>query len=263
MDESPAMLFYAEKFYSGTADMKPETVGIYIRLLSKLWDMPDGLPNDSKKLARLALVSEKKFKESWESDYLCEKFILNDKNNLTNERIEIVRGERLKKSEKTRESVLKRWEKEKYERNTNVIQTNNERNTNDIHISKENSIINNTIKEKEDNKPYTPTPKVDWNNIQLPIGFGDEFKKAWEEFEQHRKELQETYSAPARQNAIMGLIRDMATNEKRCIECLRYAIGKNWKHPNTQLFKEHNPVSVTPEVKTLSRAHQAERKNNG
>lgn len=162
MDESPAMLFYAEKFYSGTADMKAESVGIYIRLLSKLWDMPDGLPNDIKKLARLALVSEKKFKESWDGDYLCEKFILNDKNNFTNERIEIVRGERLKKSEKARESVQKRWGNDKNERNTNVIQTNSERITNDIHISKENSIINNTIKESEDNKPYTPTPKIDW-----------------------------------------------------------------------------------------------------
>lgn len=107
-------------------------------------------------------------------------------------------------------------------------------------------------------KPYTPTPKVDWNNIQLPSGFSDEFKKAWEEFEQHRKELQETYSAPARQNAIMGLIRDMAINEKRCIECLRYAIGKNWKHPNTQLFKEHNPVFKQP-PKTETDADKARR----
>jgi uncharacterized protein YdaU (DUF1376 family) len=136
MDKSPAFLLYTDKFFTGCADMQPETVGIYIRLLCKLWNLPDGLPTEIKKLARFALVSEKVFTKSWEADLLCEKFILNDKNNFTNERLEIVRGARLEKSTKARESILKRWQKEDAEIDTNVLQSNSERITNDIHISK-------------------------------------------------------------------------------------------------------------------------------
>jgi uncharacterized protein YdaU (DUF1376 family) len=135
MDKSPAFLLYTDKFFTGCADMQPETVGIYIRLLCKLWNLPDGLPTEIKKLARLALVSEKVFTKSWEADFLCEKFILNDKNNFTNDRLEIVREKRLEKSTKARESILKRWQKNDAGTDTYVLQSNSERITNDIHIS--------------------------------------------------------------------------------------------------------------------------------
>lgn len=158
MDKSPAFLLYTDKFFTGCADMQPETVGIYIRLLCKLWNLPDGLPTDLKKLARFALVSEKVFTKSWEVDLLSEKFILNEKNNFTNERLEIVRVQRLEKSTKARESILKRWQKDDAEIDTNVLPTNNERNTNDIHISKVKISKENINKESK--KETTTTPKA-------------------------------------------------------------------------------------------------------
>jgi uncharacterized protein YdaU (DUF1376 family) len=161
MDKSPAFLLYTDKFFTGCADMQPETVGIYIRLLCKLWNLPDGLPSDVKKLARLALVSEKVFIKSWESDFLCEKFILNDKSNLTNDRLEIVREKRLEKSTKARESILKRWQKDDAEIDTNVLQSNSERITNDIHISKV-KISKENISNIDSGVATPPTsPKVD------------------------------------------------------------------------------------------------------
>jgi len=133
MDDSQAFLFYAEKFYSGTADMLPETVGIYIRLLSKLWNMVEGLPNDPKKLARIALVSERKFNHCWNTDMLSEKFFENSNNRLTNERFEIVRAKRLSKSIKAKESADKRWR----ETDANALRTDSEGNANGMHISKD------------------------------------------------------------------------------------------------------------------------------
>lgn len=158
MDKSPAFLLYTDKFFTGSADMQPETVGIYIRLLCKLWNLPDGLPTDLKKLARLALVSEKVFTKCWHSDLLSEKFILNDKNNITNERLEIVRGERLEKSTKARESALIKWELERQKSDANAVQTHSERNANGMHISKDKLSKENINKDNNDVGVKTPPP---------------------------------------------------------------------------------------------------------
>lgn len=156
MDDSQAFLFYADKFYSGTADMLPETVGIYIRLLSKLWNMPDGLPNDLKKLARLSLVSERKFNQCWHNDMLSEKFFENSNGTLLNERLEIIREKRLRKSIVARESAEKRWTKT----DANAMQTHSERNANGMHISKDK--ISKENKENTKRKDFVPPT---WNEV--------------------------------------------------------------------------------------------------
>ena len=156
MDDSQAFLFYADKFYSGTADMLPETVGIYIRLLSKLWNMPDGLPKDLKKLARLSLVSERKFNQCWNNDMLSEKFFENSNGMLLNERLEIIREKRLRKSIVARESAEKRWTKT----DANAMQTHSERNANGMHISKDK--ISNENKENTKRKDFVPPT---WNEV--------------------------------------------------------------------------------------------------
>jgi uncharacterized protein YdaU (DUF1376 family) len=50
----PAFLLYASDFYSSTADMSAEEVGVYIRLLCQQWDRGH-LPEEAAKLARLAI----------------------------------------------------------------------------------------------------------------------------------------------------------------------------------------------------------------
>ena len=157
MDDSQAFLFYAEKFYSGTADMLPETVGIYIRLLAKLWNMPEGLPNDLKKLARISLVSERKFNQCWHTDMLSEKFFENSNGTLQNERLEIVREKRLKKSITARESAEKRWTKN----DANAMRTHSERIANGMHISKDKISKEN----KESNKERAVFTKPTWVDV--------------------------------------------------------------------------------------------------
>jgi uncharacterized protein YdaU (DUF1376 family) len=158
MDDSQAFLFYADKFYSGTADMLPETVGIYIRLLAKLWNMPEGLPNDLKKLARISLVSERKFNQCWHTDMLSEKFFENSNGALQNERLEIVREKRLRKSITARESADKRWNKT----DANAMRTHSERNANGMHISKEKISKENKESNKEKVAAFT---KPTWNEV--------------------------------------------------------------------------------------------------
>ena len=157
MDDSQAFLFYADKFYSGTADMLPETVGIYIRLLAKLWNMPEGLPNDLKKLARISLVSERKFNQCWHTDMLSEKFFENPNGALQNERLEIVREKRLRKSITARESADKRWNKT----DANAMRTHSERNANGMHISKEKISKENKESNKEKKAVFTKPTWID------------------------------------------------------------------------------------------------------
>lgn len=53
MKPSPAFQFYPHDFLVGTADLSPEEVGAYIRLLCYQW-AKSGLPDDDSKLAQLA-----------------------------------------------------------------------------------------------------------------------------------------------------------------------------------------------------------------
>ena len=217
MDDSQAFLFYADKFYSGTADMLPETVGIYIRLLSKLWNMPEGLPNDLKKLARLSLVSERKFNQCWNNDMLSEKFFENSNGMLLNERLEIIREKRLRKSIVARESAEKRWTKT----DANAMQTHSERNANGMHISKDKISKVNLQKEYID--------EIEYLRILEPYNFSNEIKEhlilQYKNRIAKKQKLTETAA-----KMIAGDLKKWQLNysEQEILKAIKDAIKNNW-----------------------------------
>ena len=131
MSKDPAFLFYSSDFLTGTMFWTNEQVGLYVRMLcaqhqhggridtNVLRTQCDGITNGE--------LVYGKFKHDTSGSY--------------NERLQIEMEKRAAKSVKAALSVQKRWDKEKkteaYERNTNVIRSENEN---------ENEIVNkNTI----------------------------------------------------------------------------------------------------------------------
>jgi uncharacterized protein YdaU (DUF1376 family) len=127
MSKDPAFLFYSSDFLTGTMFWSNEQVGLYVRMLcaqhqhggridtNVLRTQCDGITNGHLVYA--------KFKHDEQGSY--------------NERLQIEMEKRAAKSVKAALSVQKRWDKEKkseqYERNTNVIRSENE-NENEIVI---------------------------------------------------------------------------------------------------------------------------------
>lgn len=74
-DKDPAFLFYTKDWYSGTAEMMPHEKGVYVDFLC-YQHQNKGLPNDIKRLARIASMSEREFAPIWVK--VKEKFVLVD-----------------------------------------------------------------------------------------------------------------------------------------------------------------------------------------
>lgn len=117
MANPPAYQYYAADFDEDTASWDVNEVGIYQRLLNyewiNGWDQ-EGLPNDRKRLARIARCSYKKFLKGW--TIIEKKFSQNGKGFLVNRRMEEGREKLLKYIESQRESgkrgAEKRWKQD-------------------------------------------------------------------------------------------------------------------------------------------------------
>jgi hypothetical protein len=70
---SPAFLFYSKDWIADTADWEPESKGVYIDLLAHQ-HVNGLLPNDERKLARVARLSPDEFSKIWET--IKHKFII-------------------------------------------------------------------------------------------------------------------------------------------------------------------------------------------
>ncbi len=97
--KDPAFLFYPKDWIQGTAKLMPEEKGVYIDLLAHQHQDKD-LPTDTRRLARIAGISEAEFLPIWES--LKDKFTLNDNNRLVNRKLTDLMTERSEKGWKNR-----------------------------------------------------------------------------------------------------------------------------------------------------------------
>ena len=90
MTNPPAYQYYAADFDEDTASWECDEVGIYQRLLNYSWingwKPNEGLPDDLKRLARIARCSYKKFQKGW--TIISKKFFLNGNGFLINRRLE-------------------------------------------------------------------------------------------------------------------------------------------------------------------------------
>lgn len=88
MGKSPAFQMYASDFLVDTNDWTVDEVGIYLRLLLSEW-VNKNLPNDEKRLSRIAGCDYQKFKKKWFR--VSTKFKINGSGFLINERLELER----------------------------------------------------------------------------------------------------------------------------------------------------------------------------
>ena len=99
VNKDPAFLFYSKDWIQGTAKLMPEEKGVYIDLLAHQHQDGD-LPNDTKRLARIAGMSEIDFLPIW--DNIKNKFKDNGNNRLVNRKLTELMTERSEKGLKNK-----------------------------------------------------------------------------------------------------------------------------------------------------------------
>lgn len=99
VNKDPAFLFYSKDWIQGTAKLMPEEKGVYIDLLAHQHQDGD-LPNDTKRLARIAGMSEGDFLPIW--DNIKNKFKDNGNNRLVNRKLTELMTERSEKGLKNK-----------------------------------------------------------------------------------------------------------------------------------------------------------------
>ncbi|MEN6321704.1 MAG: DUF1376 domain-containing protein [Syntrophaceae bacterium] len=108
LGKAPAFQLYSNDFFVDTITWELDELGLYSRLLFVEWSNGP-LPNDPKKLAKIAGISPKKFSNLFQIVSL--KFTVNDDGNLINPRLEQERERQSKYSESRKEIANKRWDK--------------------------------------------------------------------------------------------------------------------------------------------------------
>ena len=119
----PAFQLYADDFLAGTADMTPEEVGIYIRLLCHQW-AKGGIPNDPERAGRMAGLMGSPMGSPC-LGYVLDKFSPCDDGMLRNDRLEKIRQEmeahRAHQSISGAKGAEKRWKTPKPDGNPNGV----------------------------------------------------------------------------------------------------------------------------------------------
>ena len=162
----PYMRFYAGDWLSDpkVRRLTWEQKGVYIDMLALMWKSGGdaSLPDDPGAIASMLGIQKRKFIKIFhvffEKNF--EIFFLSD-GRVYQKRISEEWEAANEKSKKATESIRSRWDKsEPYERNTNVIRTNNERNTSHIHI--QNHIKDKELKHMCVSDSYSPDFETFW-----------------------------------------------------------------------------------------------------
>ena len=146
MAKAPAFQFYASDFLTDTQSWEAIEVGIYIRLLSNQW-VNGSLPNDLKRLSRIAGCDFEEIKKAWV--ILGYKFSVQNGNELMNDKLEYVREEQHRFREKQHQNGIKGGRPLKTETQTkpknnptvNPNKTQTETQTKPLHTSSSNKEI--------------------------------------------------------------------------------------------------------------------------
>ena len=212
----PYMRFYAGDWLSDpkVRRLTWEQKGVYIDMLALMWKSGGdaSLPDDPGAIASMLGIQKRKFIKIFhvffEKNF--EIFFLSD-GRVYQKRISEEWEAANEKSKKATESIRSRWDKsEPYERNTNVIRTNNERNTSHIHIQ-------NHIKDKE------------LKHMCVSDSYSSDFETFWKAYpnNKNKKGAYKNYQA-----ALKGDSRiNKATPEQLLRSAKRYAEEVKGKDP--------------------------------
>lgn len=109
MSKFPFFPLYSNDFFVDTITWELDELGLYTKLLFIEWSNGP-LPNDQKKLAKIAGISPKKFANLFQ---ICsKKFVKTDSGTLINLRLEQEREKQAKYSQSRAEAAHKRWGKQ-------------------------------------------------------------------------------------------------------------------------------------------------------
>lgn len=188
MAKSPAFQTYASDYYIDTNAWTVDEVGIYQRLLLTEW-VNGGLPNDEKRLSRIAGCSLKKFQKAWVT--VSKKFKngnfletksgssisidsnLLGKGYLINLRMEEVRQNQIKYSESRRNNVSARY------KDKSTYEPTHEEHMN-LHTPRSSSSTSSsTLKNKEKNKDIARSGKPKRAIILVDDDFWKEVKNLY------------------------------------------------------------------------------------
>jgi len=97
VSSTPFMQLYVADYLADTQDLSTEEHGAYLLLLITMWRHGARLPNDGKKLARIARVSPRKWSAIWSE---ISRFFVERGDEITNKRLEFEHEKALAKSEK-------------------------------------------------------------------------------------------------------------------------------------------------------------------
>lgn len=139
MAKDPAFLFYASDFLTGTMFMSNEQVGIYVRLLCAQHQHGGRIDTNVLRAQCDSITG---------GDTIYAKFH-HDERGSYNKRLNDEMVLRAEKAAKARESVNKRWEKHRYDSNTNVLRSEDVNVNEDIGLNKNAVILNKEAKTKK------------------------------------------------------------------------------------------------------------------
>lgn len=162
MAKSPAFQFYASDFLTDTQSWEIEEVGIYIRLLANQW-VNGSLPNDLKRLSRIAGCDLETLKKAWV--ILGFKFFEDEHGFLHNLKLEEIRGKQMTFREKQVLNGLKGGRPKKTEPKQNPKETQTKPNENPNNKPNKSSSSSTSIKEK-----YKKEFEFFWNLYPNKIG---------------------------------------------------------------------------------------------
>lgn len=201
--------FYFSHDYNARGDRKLVNVimkhgmigiGIYWCLIEMLYEEEGYLPNEYDRIS-FELRTDKNVIQSIINDF--DLFKTDDENFWSESVLERLR-KRCEKSEKTRESINKRWER--YRKDTNVLRSNDKRNTSKVKESK--------VKENKEEKydfisPEFLQPFLDWI----------EYKKARKESYKNEKSIKAFYKK---------LLRLSGNDSKKAILIIEDSMANNY-----------------------------------
>jgi len=197
-------LHHIGDFNNATRHLNRLERSIYRDLIELYYDKETPIINDLKKIERLLLIRDNDEKEALLT-ILDEFFTLQD-DGYHNTRCDSDLNTYRKKSDKARASAHSRWG-----HNANAYQTHTERNANQETLT--------TNKKKVKKEPFI-----------LPAGIN---KRAWGEFEQHRKEINKPLTDLARKKSV-NILKDLSLEEQQT--CINYSISGRY----TGLFPQKN-----------------------
>lgn len=158
--KQPYVRFFASDWLAGTRGMRAAEIGVYITLISLMYERCEPLPEDSKRLARQCGCDPRGFMKSLES-LIADRKIIRTDSGLWNERVQKEFDFRGKKSSTAKEAADARWKKDK-ENNDTSMRTHSECNADAMPYQKPEA-----RSQKEKSSP-SESPKTRPRGTRLP-----------------------------------------------------------------------------------------------